>query len=299
MLDSIISILEFISIGALAISALGYLAVMFRSVPKGFHAYFKRAFELIEPPNPSKITERLLVSLRFSIVIAGIWIFGIVANATAYWLLAPIQHEFINLVYKDKPIASRYDCLPLDLLRRISVNRTDSDYDAYSKYIKYDQEWRNLDLKSHDSIQPDLRKFLRIVRFAVVISLLVGIFAIWKTAIQLMIWLFRRFAKSLRFQNNAARALKSFADFWYLEVVSELEEEDSKWKSSLPKNALINLGIAIVMSCSFCFCTYAYQALETEYHLVVKSGAETARSEFLGSVKSKADSGKQETSQGK
>lgn len=269
MVESLISIIEFLIQGSLAAAVALYLAAFFHPVPERLRKYFTDLRSTLSGQN----TETGSVnSLVVALALAALYFLGVVSNIVNYWALVPVHNLVIQEVHDEKfkrlgDAAFLKQAFPLLLTRD---NPSQKKY--YEDYLAADATWRNTKLEALESILPNLKKYIRIIRGVVVASYVVFFIALLKSIVGLLIliacargkgtpnsvaaWLFRHFVSYTAYeQGNKGLEVSS--------VVSETRK-----RMVAPNVILATLGIV-----AFSIALLSYRTIEQEYQLLNKYGA--------------------------
>jgi hypothetical protein len=268
--------------GALILLLAGYVAFTWEPLPDIIHKYYKQVLDKIAPDRRSRgkrhfegQSVHIQSILQYAMAFGSLWVIGVVGNAIVYSMLTPLRNDYI---FESRggsacPTAS----IPLWTLYRLLPGQDDRNKPSYDDYIRSDEVWRNKNLESHKSIQPDLRKFLRVVRSTMFAMIVLVLVALIKSTIQGVLWLL------MRVRTKASEPDENTLQSWrvyrlYKAVVGSRDEDN--WRRTdalLPRNLKVNILILLVAAVTFLFTSGAYHTTEIEYQKVVFYGAESSK----------------------
>lgn len=272
LIDSIVGVLELLLQGAGACALTWYLVSLYHPVSTVIVDYsgalWNQAFKVAKGSTRSeRVDIRPYLAVAF---IVSLYAWGVVSNAFNYWLLRPIQDEITAQVDKKANPEAALGGFRVD--RTLSlIQQRQVSWSSHDLYLQRDVAWRNKNLKAHESILPSLRKFLRIIRGAVVGGACMLAIALIKLAVALVtIVLVRwqatsgpsRFMFRMFVSHEAYEAQKPLPGV--LDPTVKKVAENLFW----PNLVLGVLGTVIVLA-SF----WSYVTVESEYQALVMHGA--------------------------
>ena len=265
LVDSVSSAIEFLSQGAFAALLVWYAVSLYHPLSSIVVRYIRTVWGRL-----FRFGARYHIAI--GLLLAGLYIWGVFSNAFNYWCLHPVQTEIIDRVRHSEPVFGDPQGGDVVYLFTRIVERTANEPD-YSAYIRDDAYWRNTNLRAHDSIFPDLRRFIRILRGIVVSGYVVLAIALTKV-----------FIACVALIAVGVRPGSKFANWLYTYFVSldayDAREENPRVAPTaegvltdllVPNIWFLLFGILILLAG-----VEAYKTAERELQLLIMHGAGTA-----------------------
>ncbi len=272
LVDAIVGVIELLLQGAAACALSWYLVSFFHPVSSVVVRYARALW--IQAFKKKKLREQLRPVILV-VFIASLYAWGVVSNAFNYWVLRPCQDKIILAVERGADAESSFAALGARGTIELVSTRRKYSWPIRERYIEHDAAWRNARLEAHSSILPTLRKFLRIIRGAVVGGALVVGIATLKALAGLIIvfivgWNPWSLASRYFFSRFVdPRAYDGRASGTEIEPTVQVVGRDLLF----PNLVIGALGILLTLT-SF----LSYVTVESEYQAIVKYGAQRVSS---------------------
>lgn len=270
LVDAIVGVIELLLQGAAACALSWYLVSFFHPVSSVVVRYAKALWS--QAFKEEDLRERLRPFIVV-VFVASLYAWGVVSNAFNYWALRPCQDRIILSVERGVDAESTFAALGAWRTVELISTRRQYDWRMRERYIQHDAAWRNAQLEAHPSILPTLRKFLRIIRGAVIGGALVVGIAMLKVVAGLIIFLIvgwspRSHASRYVFSRFVEpRAYDAGASGTTIEPTVQ-----DVGKGLLFPNLVIGAFGVLLTLASF----LSYVTVESEYQALVKHGATPA-----------------------
>jgi hypothetical protein len=209
------------------------------------------------------------------LVFAVLYSWGVLSNAFNYWLLRPVQSEIILAVRNHADALQRNPWQDATHALGLILSRPSSnDTASYVAYLRDDARWRNNNPAAHASILPTLRKFIRILRGAVISGYILVAIAVVKIVCGAVAAVVVAAAPRSRL---ASYLYVYFVDYEAYrrreeDVPAERLDSRSVQRQLLLPNLVLLLCGAVLLVASL----VSYKSTEVEYQLLVRYGAETS-----------------------
>jgi hypothetical protein len=301
LIETIVSVLEIMVLGLIAVGVLGYLLALFNPARKVLADYLNELSRIVVDGAFHSYSEWIKIGLSLGFI----YYMGILANGAAYWVLSPVHNRIISDISAKGKAMPRFRDL---CLLPLSAHSEDEHIDAYLTYLGKEVSWQNHDLEAAKHALDAMHRDIRIYRGTVFLALCLVLIALLKLACALVFlagnilpmcvnfWQWYRkgltslygliIDDDLHFLNqarkDAAASAKPTVAAQPLDPSgAALKPEDFRHmgRIGLKKICLPNLII-----CSIAFTVYflamcSWKSVETEYHLIVQEGEKTARKE--------------------
>lgn len=301
LIETIVSVLEIMVLGIIAVGVLGYFLALFNPARKVLADYVNELSRILGDGNFQDYSEWIKIGLALGFI----YYMGILANGAAYWVLSPVHDRIISDVSaqgKDMPRFRDLWLLPL------SAHSKDEHIDAYLAYLGKEVSWQNRDLEAAKHALDPMHRDIRIYRGTVFFALSLVLIALLKLACALVFlagdllpmcvhfweWYRKRLTSlygliiddNLHYLDQARKNAATKAGQTMVPPAPDPSGADFTYEDfrRMSRIGLRKVCLPNLIICSIAFIVYfmamcSWRSVETEYHLIVQEGEKTARKE--------------------
>jgi len=295
LIEVTVSFLEIMVLGALTVIALGYLAALAPRVKNELAGYATRLTELLF--ETGKLGQANAQRVRIAVILGLVYYAGVLANATAYWVLQPAQLDVIWQVAnansgsqgRDPSATGLAGFAWLPLCRKVP----EGGWQEYGEYLRREAAWGNLKLDASRNALDDIWKQVRLIRGTALFALCLALIALLKSVIAFpcsflgrcrwLYWCYREIVdtRSERLRMYWKRD-KGGPEPTEEQMVAKLRSADRKYvgkamvRVAALKMVIPNLLVVVLAGLLYVASMGCYRVMETEYYMLVWHGEKTA-----------------------